>query len=73
MYKCQYCESEKIKGRVPLVLGNSSRTNVIIEDSDQFSCTIILCDVCEDCGHILRLYFDKPSQDFKVDGVEYNK
>ncbi len=79
MYKCQYCDSTKVKGRVPLkaVANNNRRSDVIIMDASSNALvenyTNILCDVCEDCGHILRFYFDKPSPDFKVDGIDYNK
>lgn len=79
MYKCQYCESEKIKGRVQLNLTKHISSKLCVSEIAKtgifmsYTTAPVLCDVCEECGHILRFYFDKPSPDFKVDGVEYNK
>ncbi len=74
MYKCQYCESTKIKGRVPLDDSNGKHTLIYGKEGGSIFKTglEIFCDICVDCGYILRLYVDRPSPDFKIDGIDYN-
>lgn len=61
MEKCQYCESENIKQKV--ILKASGHTICAIgrkkPDGWLSDSTELLLDVCQDCGSVLRFYFNK--------------
>lgn len=74
MYKCQYCNSENIVGKVGLKAQNylletrDANERIFGKDPAYF-----FCDICEDCGAVLKFYIEKPNKDFKVAGVRYNE